>query len=299
MFNKKRNIIIYALLAILFSVPLHSQGFRGIVKDSMNFAILITNYESYEFEMGHFSTNKLCRNCDSSGLPLELIFELPADFGSITFRYTENLDTLFYAEIVWLGSGNIIMPYDFLPADSFPTTTNFPGGPLSIEYINIIEMDSTNYKNRANSAWDTLKSLKIVNEFSDYLYRVGIYLYTPSVGSIDWSLAKWIVFLYVGNPETNSVSVVPVLPDKFILHQNYPNPFNTSTVITYELPNSGFVTIRVLDVLGNVIGKLVDEEKPSGEYSINFNASNLPSGIYFYRITSGKFTATKKLIILK
>ncbi|MCH7771840.1 MAG: T9SS type A sorting domain-containing protein, partial [Bacteroidetes bacterium] len=86
---------------------------------------------------------------------------------------------------------------------------------------------------------------------------------------------------------------------EYSLSEAFPNPFNPITKIKYSIGKNGFVTIRVLDVLGNVVTQLIEEEKSAGEYSVNFDGSNLTSGIYFYRITSGKFTATKKLILLK
>jgi len=89
------------------------------------------------------------------------------------------------------------------------------------------------------------------------------------------------------------------LPTNFALQQNYPNPFNPATVINYSLPRSNMVSIRVYDVIGNEIANLVNEEKPAGRYSVNFNASNLSSGVYFYRMQAGSFVETKKLILLK
>ena len=74
------------------------------------------------------------------------------------------------------------------------------------------------------------------------------------------------------------------IPDDYNLSQNYPNPFNPSTIITYQLPESGFVSLKVFDVLGNEVAKLVDENKQSGSYEVVFNASNLPSGVYFYTL---------------
>ncbi|MBN1637628.1 MAG: T9SS type A sorting domain-containing protein, partial [Ignavibacteriales bacterium] len=81
--------------------------------------------------------------------------------------------------------------------------------------------------------------------------------------------------------------------------QNYPNPFNPSTVISYQLPVSSLVQIKVYNVLGQEIATLVNEEKPAGTHNVKFNASNLSSGIYFYRIEAGKFVETKKMVILK
>ena len=88
-------------------------------------------------------------------------------------------------------------------------------------------------------------------------------------------------------------------PIEFLLSQNYPNPFNPSTVISYQLPVSSNVTLKVFDVLGNEIATLINEEKPAGSYEVNFNASILSSGIYFYKLQAGSFSETKKLILLK
>jgi hypothetical protein len=85
----------------------------------------------------------------------------------------------------------------------------------------------------------------------------------------------------------------------FQLFQNYPNPFNPGTTISYQLPVSSYVTIKVFDLLGREIKTLVNEEKPSGTYKIDFDAKSLASGIYYYRITVGDYSQTKKMIYLK
>jgi photosystem II stability/assembly factor-like uncharacterized protein len=87
--------------------------------------------------------------------------------------------------------------------------------------------------------------------------------------------------------------------NKFSLSQNYPNPFNPSTVISYRLPVIGFVTLKVYDLLGREIATLVNEEKPAGEYEVEFDGSNLTSGIYFYQLKAGSFIETKKMILIK
>ena len=84
-----------------------------------------------------------------------------------------------------------------------------------------------------------------------------------------------------------------------ICYQNYPNPFNPRTIISYQLPVSGNVVLKVYDVLGNEITTLVNEEKPVGYYETNWNASNLPSGVYFYQLKAGDFVQTRKMILLK
>lgn len=89
------------------------------------------------------------------------------------------------------------------------------------------------------------------------------------------------------------------LPTEYNVAQNYPNPFNPSTTIKYSIPQSSNVIIKVFDVLGNEVVTLVSEEKPSGTYELNWNAANLPSGVYFYRLQAGSFVETKKMILLK
>ena len=85
----------------------------------------------------------------------------------------------------------------------------------------------------------------------------------------------------------------------YFLSANYPNPFNPTTNIKYRIPYREFVALKIYDVLGNEIETLVNEEKPAGSYSVNFNASSLASGIYFYRIKAGSFVQTKKMLLLK
>jgi spore germination protein YaaH len=86
---------------------------------------------------------------------------------------------------------------------------------------------------------------------------------------------------------------------KYLLGQNYPNPFNPNTTISYRLAISGPVTIKVYDILGNEVKTLVNEYKLAGNYTANFDASKLSSGVYIYRITAGSFTASRKMTIIK
>ena len=89
------------------------------------------------------------------------------------------------------------------------------------------------------------------------------------------------------------------IPVKFELKQNYPNPFNPVTSIQYAISSRQFVTLKIYSILGREIKTLVNEEKPAGEYEVEFSGSELPSGIYFYKLVSGNYSATKKMILLK
>jgi hypothetical protein len=115
-------------------------------------------------------------------------------------------------------------------------------------------------------------------------------------GIIIGFLAKEL-FLYYSPP--TSVENENNIVNGFNLLQNYPNPFNPTTTIRYEVPDKNFVTIKVYDILGNEIATLVNEEKPPGTYEVEFNASDLACGIYFYQLKAGDFIDTKKMILLK
>ena len=89
------------------------------------------------------------------------------------------------------------------------------------------------------------------------------------------------------------------LPKEFALLQNYPNPFNPTTTIKYKLKSREFVTLKIYDILGRVVTTLINEEKPAGNYEVIFNLQSLASGIYFYRLKAGGYTAVKKMILMK
>ena len=126
-------------------------------------------------------------------------------------------------------------------------------------------------------------------------------------GLYDWSI-RAVDAAYVGSTfsigtfqigGTTSVETDIVLPKEFSLNQNYPNPFNPSTTIKYSLPVDARVQIIVYDILGKEVAELVNENKPIGNYEINFNASELASGIYFYKIQAGRFVETRKMILMR
>jgi hypothetical protein len=98
---------------------------------------------------------------------------------------------------------------------------------------------------------------------------------------------------------SNVVNVSYDVPAEFVLSQNYPNPFNPSTRINYFLPKESFVSVKVYDFLGREVTTLVNEIKSTGSYDLVFDASNLPSGTYFYTLRTDNYSSTKKMILLK
>ncbi len=120
----------------------------------------------------------------------------------------------------------------------------------------------------------------------------------------DFDVDLWIAAVLSTSTNTEEEAV---LPDKYLLSQNYPNPFNPNTKIKYELPNSGYVILKVYNILGNEIATLVKGERQAGVYNVNFNAKTLASGTYFYRLQifdsnsflKETYSETKKLLLLK
>jgi rhamnogalacturonyl hydrolase YesR len=98
---------------------------------------------------------------------------------------------------------------------------------------------------------------------------------------------------------SSEAEVTIAVPKVFALNQNYPNPFNPSTVICYQLPVAGPVSLKVYDVIGREVATLVNETKEAGSYDVTFNATKLASGVYFYRMNAGSYTSVKKLLVMK
>ncbi len=101
------------------------------------------------------------------------------------------------------------------------------------------------------------------------------------------------------NTGTGAVENIAELPTEYSLSQNYPNPFNPSTVISFSMVENGFVNLKVYDISGKEILTLVNESKNAGRYEVKFDGSRFASGVYFYKITAGNFSAVKRMFLIK
>ncbi|MFZ1323128.1 MAG: T9SS type A sorting domain-containing protein, partial [Ignavibacteria bacterium] len=159
------------------------------------------------------------------------------------------------------------------------------------------------------------------NEFSKLFYKtekfndkLGILVFpnveSPQIINLffcysridDKSSAKHLIinsaFNLIGKPIGIELANT-VIPEKFFLHQNYPNPFNPVTVIRFEIKETDVVNLKIYDVLGNEISVLVNEKQSPGIYNIKFDGSFLSGGVYYYKLTTSKFSDTKKLVLIK
>lgn len=235
----------------------------------------------------------------------------------------------------WVCGESVILHYNgsWVGDQSYPTETynaihivnNTTGWAIGDNGVIIKTTDGLNwnYQINPNTSNRTLNNLFFLNTNEGWAVGDnGVILHTTN-GGIDWSiiLNGWTnnMLLSVqftsqtngyilGNNKTlfkygllTDIEEQPTQPTEFKLEQNYPNPFNPFTTITYHLPKTTNVELKVYDVLGNEIATLVNEEKPAGVYNVEFESksSTLSSGIYFYKLTAGDFVSTKKMILIK
>ncbi|NWF89532.1 MAG: carboxypeptidase regulatory-like domain-containing protein [Ignavibacteriaceae bacterium] len=167
-------------------------------------------------------------------------------------------------------------------------------------------------KSIEHELWYNYAFIKETNEFTLADLPYGKYmLYTQKIGfnngvsnQLEISPSNKLIFGVSIPISLSNLNDAFIKSDEFRLNQNYPNPFNPETKITYYLPSkfeskNWVVQLKVFDLLGSEVAVLVNEEKTSGFYEINFNANNLSSGVYFYRLIADQYVATQKMIIVK
>ena len=149
----------------------------------------------------------------------------------------------------------------------------------------------------------------LFQRWKDYNWGNGkkhTYTYDGNNNETEWLIQFWkgtdwvsyLIYKYNYSPITGiELDINKNITYK--LSNNYPNPFNPSTTQKYSIPNQSNVTLKIFDVLGSEVASLVNKEQPQGNYEIKFDASELTSGIYFYRLQAGEIVKTKKIIMLK
>lgn len=135
-----------------------------------------------------------------------------------------------------------------------------------------------------------------------YGFGIGLVSYRFSDILPDRAEYKTLVYAKIGGKEYGSILSVEQkkeIPHQYHLDQNFPNPFNPSTTISFSLPSRSFVSLKIFDVMGREITTVVNEDLVPGVYSKQWNATGFPSGVYFYRLRTGTYTETKRLILLR
>ncbi|PKL84132.1 MAG: hypothetical protein CVV24_01775 [Ignavibacteriae bacterium HGW-Ignavibacteriae-3] len=190
------------------------------------------------------------------------------------------------------------------PGDSYSVVFS-AGNPASPHQFSVVclQIDTVNL---FNTLTDVKKFyIPIVDNKRWYNYAKGIgniYNKVSIVWIIGYDLIYDLVYAKINGKEYGTFVGVKgndMIPGSYSLSQNYPNPFNPITKIRYSLPAAGFVSLKVYDLVGQEIHMLVNEEKPAGSFEVSFDGKNLASGVYFYKLSSGSFTQTKKFILMR
>lgn len=150
----------------------------------------------------------------------------------------------------------------------------------------------------AGGAIDPGSTQEITAKFVGRGLGVGNYRFNIVIHSNDPARSTVLIPVRV-DVLTGVANDAPAIPAEFALRQNYPNPFNPSTSIAFSLPERAHVSLKVFDVLGREVAAIVDEVRAPGEYTATWNARDIPSGIYFYRLTAGRFMDVRKMTVIR
>jgi len=202
-----------------------------------------------------------------------------------------------------VGNGNpIAEPFEggLVALDSVTVTNVFPtfADPTEYEVDDgtgpiIVRRDGKN--TYSNVEADTIFGYTILRQGDKIGRLVGVmYFANNRYKIVPRTNSDFIDVMHVGVLEREQT-----LPEGFVLHQNYPNPFNPSSNIRFAIASSDFVSLKIFDVLGREVATLVNETLEAGTYTAKWNATGVPSGMYFYRLSSGTNTETKKMVLLK
>jgi uncharacterized protein (TIGR02145 family) len=254
------------------------------------------------------------RNWDGSFLSLNSYSDFwgstKGGLGSVFFLElnSNGSDVGYYGSSTLNGGYSVRCLYDSLfsdlPVELGLLTAVVNEGTIQLNWETITEVNANKYElNRAlvnskNSSliWNYIGSVKAAGtstipqkySFTDKNLQSGKYLYRLKMIDNDGT------FEY-----SKIIEAEVALPGSYELSQNYPNPFNPATTIHYSLAKDGNVKITVYNAVGSRVATLVNENKAAGNYSVQFNANNLPGGIYMYKMESGNYSAVKKFILLK
>jgi hypothetical protein len=194
----------------------------------------------------------------------------------------------------------------FIPVELTSFTSSVSGNNVILSWVTASEINNSGFEvqrkvNRlqstvSNSEFETIgfvegngtTTVTIYYSFEDKNLAAGKYFYRLKQIDFDGT------FEY-----SNVIEVEVNIPAEFSLLQNYPNPFNPSTTIEYQIPSDGFVSLTIYNTIGQEVSTLLNENQSAGKYSITFEADKLPSGLYFYKLNSGEFSSTKKMLLLK
>ena len=184
------------------------------------------------------------------------------------------------------------------------TAPKYYGGIIEVKYDYVLEKEKRdNFFNSLNASVikrDTIKDIQQLDElWSIQNKSIDSLVYEENISQGRFGYVDTYRLFEQGNKIVTSVDQEKSIPSSYLLMDNYPNPFNPSTTITYQLPKQSKVIIRICDILGREVTRIVNDVKSTGKHSVLFDGNNLSSGIYFYQLITNEIVLTKKLVIMK
>jgi len=264
-----------------------------------------TGATSYGIQIFSGSTTIL----NLTGIPVSEYTVSPNVFSANTYCYcrlnatgpggTSSWSQYFHFTVIQNGTLNppsLITPVDsvnFLPLTPTFDWTDVPGAATYRFQISTVSNFATivlSASGLTNSGY--VISTSVLTICMRYYWRVKAF---NSSDSSSWSAVRTFTTVC----PTGVKQISSEIPAEYKLYNNYPNPFNPSTNIKYQITNNKFTTLKIFDVLGREVKTLVNEFQKAGVYEVSFDATDLTSGIYFYRLQSGDFNEVKKMILIK
>jgi hypothetical protein len=303
-------------MAVDFNTPLDSQYISYINGEPINF---ISQGLSYKIVMGDTQLVYSMKHPQEDNIPL-YIYEFSANIGlskykeyavttNMLYSHDQNIvaaiiDSFFYDQLILRVDS--LYPVEDRPVDTFPFLLTIPYTASYTDLIDSFYLDVQHL--RADTLVQTKKynistsnphiSFNLAGKLSGDKIKFRVTITDTSIFNnvAHYPDTGWVVMNVL--PPTVNVEKESLSGD-FELLQNYPNPFNPITTIRYQIPEPALVIIKVFNVLGKEIATLVSEEKPNGNYEVEFTGNGLASGVYYYRITAGSFSQTRKMILLR
>ena len=161
-------------------------------------------------------------------------------------------------------------------------------------------LDALRIKEVSTLTWDQNTSITVIYHIltkTGESVSITVKDQNSTSGAVEITAINWTSGNGVSNP--TSVKSINEIPSDYSLSQNYPNPFNPITTISFTLPQSSFVNLSIYEITGREVTHLLNQQMNAGTYAVDFNSTNLSSGIYLYKISAGTFLQTKKMILIK
>ena len=321
---KKLTTLLLVAAGLLFTTKLYSQTVDSVfyyldVIDSAKVSVITDNIEAtpltvhglltiWDYSSGSVVSNKMRINKGLTGWAVDGPEQgpQPANFAQIVVWPKSGFD--FHVDSVgaWIACyGTHIYMHC---AAYWDTDTN------SFSFDNEILYDSLTYDTPTQDAGlpDVRQDADNAGTLHDTVFAINtnitdggyfVLRFFPWFNDANSSQTKWLVLwnlrVYGTAGPGTDVNDVNSLPKEYALNQNYPNPFNPSTKISFDLKKSGYTVLTVHNILGQKVATVLSKDMSAGHHEVNFNALNLSSGVYFYKLESGNFTSVKKMMLLQ